>query len=192
MSLVPPSPPPPDAHVRARRTAVLLAAVVVTAVAGTGVALNRRAGTVGADGQLGTATRTLAVLPFTGSGAPTAGPLADSVTGALTARLARLPQLRVAERTAAAAVARGERSTDPRHVGRTLAVALLLDGSVRRAGERVRVTARLTSAKESVVVWSDTFEADTAGLRAVEERITRGVADALRITLAADARGAGR
>jgi TolB-like protein len=114
------------------------------------------------------------------------------VTAALTARLARLPGVRVAERGAAAAAASGERRTDPRHVGRTLAVALLLDGSVRRAGPRVRVTARLTSAKESVVVWSDTFEADGAELHAVEDRIARGLADALRITLAADTQGAGR
>jgi len=73
----------------------------------------------------------------------------------------------------------------PRQIGRTLGVATLLEGTVRRAGGRLRVGAHLINADSGYDLWSDEYERDVRDVFAVQDEITRAIVGALRVRLAA-------
>jgi serine/threonine-protein kinase len=100
------------------------------------------------------------------------------MTDELATALSKLPGLRVASRTSAFAF-KGKRA-EPSEIGRRLNVQAFIDGSVRRAGERLRVTAQLTSVRDGLVLWSDTYERDTRDVFAVQDDIARSIATALK------------
>lgn len=129
----------------------------------------------------------LAVLPFAdASPARDCEWFADGLTDDLTDALARMPGLRVAARTSAFTF-KG-RPLDVREIGRQLAVRHVLEGSVRRAGDRLRVTARLASASEGFQLWSDTLDCELGDALEVQRQIARAVAARLALHLS-DARG---
>ncbi len=126
----------------------------------------------------------IAVLPLVNASPDSANEyFSDGMTEELTAALGRMPGLRVAAPSSAFAVRR--RSEDPREAGRRLDVATVLEGSVRLAGDRLRVTAHLVSVREGFDLWSETYERLPGEVFAVEQEIARSVVAALRI------RGAG-
>ncbi len=76
-----------------------------------------------------------------------------------------------------------QRSVDSREIGRLLNVRAVLDGSVRKAGERVRVAAQLVSATDGSLLWSATFDRRLEDIFAIQDEIARCTAQALRVAL---------
>ncbi len=130
-----------------------------------------------------TTTTALAVLPFVNLGPDQdveyfSHGLADELLTAL----AKVPGLRVVSRTSAARLA--ETETDVRSICRQLGVDALLEGTVRKAGDRLRITAQLVSASDGCHLWSEGYERPIADVFAVEDEIARSVVDRLKVSLA--------
>jgi tetratricopeptide (TPR) repeat protein len=96
--------------------------------------------------------------------------------------LARIPGLQVASRTSSFAY-KG-RNVDIREVGRELGVETVLEGSVRQAGEQVRITAQLIDAESGFHLWSETYERRMEDIFQVQDEIAAAIVDKLRIELA--------
>jgi TolB-like protein len=129
------------------------------------------------------AGRSIAVLPFTSmSGDPEADYFAEGVAEEITTALARIPELRVAARTSAFAF-RGA-ALDVREVGRRLGVGVVLEGSVRRSGKRLRVAAQLINVANGYHLWSERYDRELADVFAIEDDITRSIVAALEVLLA--------
>jgi TolB-like protein/Tfp pilus assembly protein PilF len=101
--------------------------------------------------------------------------IADGLTEELIARLGQIERLQVKSRTAVQRY-RGRPIDDPTTLGRTLGVAHLVSGSIRRGGGRLRVTVELTRASTGVRVWGDTYERGSDDLMAVEADIAQAIA----------------
>jgi adenylate cyclase len=93
--------------------------------------------------------------------------------------------LRIASRNASARFRDG--ATDPREIGRLLSVDAILEGSVRVAGERLRVSAQLVDTHSGYTVWSETYERALSDVFAIQREIAENVVRALRLSLAARA-----
>ena len=125
---------------------------------------------------------TVAVLPFVNLSASAEQEfLADGVTETLTQVLARNPRLRVVARTSAFAFK--NRSLDVREIGRQLGAGVLLEGSVQRSGDTLRVTVQLVSSETGAHLWSDAFDRPVDDLFAMQDEIAAEVAAALHVTL---------
>jgi adenylate cyclase len=94
-------------------------------------------------------------------------------------------RLRVASRTASFRFRDG--SVDPREIGRQLRVAAILEGSVRKAGDRVRITAQLIDAASGFHLWSESYDRRVQDVFAIQTEIARKVSAALRVSLTGDA-----
>ncbi len=126
--------------------------------------------------------RSVAVLPFVNFGDDRDGELfADGLTEELIHGLAQLGELHVAGRTSAFYF-KG-RNEDLREVGRKLGVAHVLEGSVRRVGQQLRITAQLIKVVDGFHLWSETFDQSASDVFGVQTRIARAVAEALKIRL---------
>jgi eukaryotic-like serine/threonine-protein kinase len=126
--------------------------------------------------------RSLAVLPLTNVGGdPKEEYLSDGLTEELIAALARVPGLRVAARSSAFAF-KGK-PTDVKEVGSRLGVAHVLEGSVRRSGARLRVTAELVKVGDGLTLWSQTYARDMKDLLQVQEELARSISGALQVSL---------
>jgi adenylate cyclase len=75
------------------------------------------------------------------------------------------------------------RSVDIREVGRDLGVRSVLEGSIRRSGNRVRITAQLIDATNGAHLWADRYDRDLTDIFAVQDDVTRRIVDALKVTL---------
>jgi len=127
----------------------------------------------------------IAVLPFTNmSGDPENEYFSDGITDDLIGALTSLKGLRVAARTSSFAF-KG-RNVELATVGSTLGVRTVLQGSVRRAGNRVRVTVQLMNAAEGTQLWSERFDRDLDDIFAIQDEIVRGIVDQLKLTLGLD------
>jgi serine/threonine protein kinase/TolB-like protein len=126
--------------------------------------------------------RTVAVLPLVNlSGDPAQEYFNDGMTEEITSRLSRLAGLAVTARTSAARHKGSPRSA--REIGAELAVAYLVEGSVRRAGDRIRVTASLVRTADAVRLWSEDLDARIDDVFAVQERIAGRIVEALGVKL---------
>lgn len=124
----------------------------------------------------------LAVLPFVNTtGDPAADHLGDGLTDELIVALGRLEGVRIAGRTSVFAL-RG-RALDPRAIADALGVGMLLEGTVRRTDERIRVTAQLIDGATGDVRWSDDYDRAITDIIAVQEEIAAAIAQALRLRL---------
>lgn len=124
----------------------------------------------------------LAVLPFADlSAARDQDYLAEGLAEEIRNQLAQAPALRVVGRTSSLAF-RG-RSEDLRTIGRKLGVDHLLEGSVRRDGGHLRVTAQLVRADDGTHLWSRTYARELRDVFATQEEISRDVAQALSVKL---------
>jgi serine/threonine-protein kinase len=125
----------------------------------------------------------IAVLPFANvSGDKDNEYFSDGLAEDILNALARVPHLKVTARTSSFAF-RG-RDEDVRTIGETLHVRTVLEGSVRRAGNRIRVTAQLISTSDGYHLWSDRYDRELTDVFAVQDEIASAIADALRLTLA--------
>ncbi len=125
----------------------------------------------------------IAVLPFTNlSGDPEQDYLSDAITEDIIAVLGRFSKFSVLARNATVRF-KGQDST-PRQIGDALGVRYLLDGSVRRAADRIRVSAQLTDAKTGQHLWSNRYDNEFDDLFSVQDDITEEVAGALAVKLA--------
>ena len=104
---------------------------------------------------------------------------ADGLTDELTAAMTRVPGLRVASRTSAFTF-KGRHDVDVRQIGRQLRVGAVLEGTVSRDGQRLRLNARLTSTADGFTIWSETYQRSTADLFAMQDELATAVAGALR------------
>jgi eukaryotic-like serine/threonine-protein kinase len=118
------------------------------------------------------AMRSIAVLPFAnGSPESEAEYLSDGLTEELINALARVQKLRVSSRSSVFAL-KGK-PHDPRSVGALLGVSYVLEGMVRKAGTRLRITAQLIRTDTGNVVWSDRFDRELSDLFDVQDEIAR-------------------
>lgn len=125
----------------------------------------------------------VAVLPFINrSSNPDNEYFSDGITDDILATLARIPQLEVRARSSSFAFKGKELPLA--EVARQLRVAHILEGSVQRAGTRVRITAQLLDARRDRYVWSESFDRDLKDIFAVEGEISRAITEALRLRLA--------
>ena len=124
----------------------------------------------------------IAVLPFTNlSGSDANAYFADGVSEELMYLLTRSSGLRVASRTSAFACR--ELNLDAREVADRLNVAWLLEGSVRRAGEMLRIVAQLTDATSGYLVWSESYDRTSSDIFAIQAEIANAIAMRLASTL---------
>ncbi len=124
----------------------------------------------------------IAVLPFTNmSPDPENDYFGDGMAEELANALAQLPQLRVAARTSAFQF-RGKES-DVREIGTRLNVGTVLEGSVRRAGSRLRVTAQLISVSDGFHLWSDRYDREMEDVFVIQDEITAAIVGQLKIRL---------
>jgi len=124
----------------------------------------------------------IAVLPFDNtSGDADDEPFTDGLTAELITALSRIPTLKVAARTSTFAL-KGK-SLDVRTIADTLRVNTLLEGSVRRDRERLKVATQLVDARDNRVLWSATYDRDRRDVFAIQEEIARAIATALSVRL---------
>jgi TolB-like protein/tRNA A-37 threonylcarbamoyl transferase component Bud32 len=125
--------------------------------------------------------RSIAVLPFTDSSeAKDQEYLCDGISGEILNTLAQVDGLRVAGRTSSFSL-KGKNSKE---VGEKLNVGNVLEGSLQRQGNRVRVTAELIDARNGFRVWTETYDRELDGGFALQDEIARSIADALKIKFA--------
>jgi len=129
--------------------------------------------------------KSIAVLPFVNmSGDQENEYFSDGLTEELLNSLARIKELKVIGRTSSF-VFKGK-NTDLREIGQTLGVAHILEGSVRKAQNRVRITAQLIKADDGYHMWSDTFDRELNDIFAIQEEIAIRVVKELTSTLLGD------
>ncbi len=129
--------------------------------------------------------RSIAVLPFVNmSGDAENEYFSDGLTEELLNSLARIKELKVTGRTSSFAF-KGK-NTDLREIGQTLGVTHILEGSVRKAQNRVRITAQLIKAEDGYHLWSDTFDRELDDIFAIQEEIATRVVGELSSALLGD------
>ena len=134
----------------------------------------------------------VAVLPLVNIGGDsTQEYFADGMTDELTTALGKVPGLRVAARTSAFSF-KGRRDLDVGEVGEKLGVTSVLEGTVRRAGDRLRVSVQLIDAKTRLELWSDSYDQGVKDAFAVQDSITQAIARQLALTLGGSALAASR
>jgi TolB-like protein/Flp pilus assembly protein TadD/tRNA A-37 threonylcarbamoyl transferase component Bud32 len=127
----------------------------------------------------GTGAGSIVVLPFANlSPDPDTEYFSDGMTDELISALTRVEGLHVVSRTSAFAF-KGKLQ-DVRAIGAQLNVRTALEGSVRQAGRRLRVTAQLTDVTKGYQLWSEVFDRDLEDVFAIQEEISRAIVSALR------------
>ncbi len=126
----------------------------------------------------------IAVLPFTSMSADPADEFfADGMTEEIINALAQIDQLHVVARTSAFSF-KGK-YIDVRSVGKKLNVRTVLLGSVRRAGNELRITAQLVNVEDGYHLWSDRFDREVKDIFEIQDEIARAIAERLKVTLKA-------
>ncbi len=124
----------------------------------------------------------VAVLPFTNMSAdPDNEFFSDGITDDVIVALTAVKGLKVAARTSSFAFK--NKNADLATVGKTLGVRTVLQGGVRRAGNRVRVTVQLMNASEGTQLWSERYDRELDDIFAIQDEITRGIVAQLRVRL---------
>ena len=124
----------------------------------------------------------VAVLPFTNMSAdPDNEFFSDGITDDVIFALTPVKGLKVAARTSSFAFK--NKNAELATIGTTLGVRTVLQGSVRRAGKRVRVTVQLMNASEGTQLWSERYDRDLDDIFAIQDEIARGIVDQLKVTL---------
>lgn len=130
-------------------------------------------------------TRSIAVLPFTDlSPAHDQEYFSDGMAEEILNALAKVKDLKVAGRTSSFSF-KGK-NDDMRVIGKALAVAHVLEGSVRKQGDKVRITAQLIQAEDGYHLWSESYDGDLSDVFELQERIARAITDQLKVVLQGD------
>ena len=129
----------------------------------------------------------IAVLPFTDmSREGDQEYFSDGMTEEILNVLARIPDLRVAARTTAFAY-KGQ-DPDLREVGQNLGVRYVLEGSVRKSGDDLRITAQLIDTQDNFHVWSESYDRTLENVFEIQSEIAEAIAEALKVPLGVDER----
>ncbi len=130
----------------------------------------------------GVSQPSIGVLPFANmSASPDNEYFSDGITDEILNALSRIPTLKVAARTSTFAL-KGK-SLDVAEIGERLNVKSILEGSVRRMGQRVRIDAQLVNASDGYQVWSERYDRDVEDVFEIQEEIARNIVSQLRIKL---------
>jgi len=139
----------------------------------------------GEGAQLTVAAKSVAVLPFSDlSPGHDQEYFSDGMAEELLNALAKVKDLKVAGRTSSFYY-KG-RNEDLRAIGKALGVANVLEGSVRKQGEKVRITAQLIRSEDGFHLWSDTFDGDLVDVFELQERIARAITSKLQVLLSGE------
>jgi len=126
--------------------------------------------------------KSIAVLPLLNeSGDPKDEYFSDGLSEELIAALAQISGLKVIGRSSSFRFK--DRKEEPKTIGEKLGVNTLLDGTVRKQGDRVRIVAQLVNAADGSQLWTRTFDRQLKDIFAVQEEIARAVAESLKVTL---------
>jgi TolB-like protein/Flp pilus assembly protein TadD len=126
--------------------------------------------------------KSIAVLPLVNeSGDPKDEYFSDGLSEELIAALAQISGLKVIGRSSSFRFK--DRKEEPKTIGEKLGVSTLLDGTVRKQGDRVRIVAALVNAADGIQLWTRTFDRELKDIFAVQEEIARAVAESLKVTL---------
>jgi TolB-like protein/Flp pilus assembly protein TadD/tRNA A-37 threonylcarbamoyl transferase component Bud32 len=129
--------------------------------------------------------KSIAVLPFVNmSNDPENEYFTDGIAEEITNALTKITTLRVAAR--ASAFAFKGKGQDIGEIGRKLKVATVLDGSVRKAGNRLRVTAQLVNVADGSNLWSERYDRQLEDVFAIQDEIAENIVRALRVVLTED------
>jgi len=139
----------------------------------------------GAAGRNSGGTRSIAVLPFVNA-SPDADNeyLSDGITDELIDALAKISGLRVSSRTSVFAL-KGK-PLDVRAVGALLGTSVVLEGTVRRVGDRLRITAQLSSTDDGRLLWSQRYDRKLVDVLEIQDEIAATIVNTLRATMFAD------
>ncbi len=166
----------PKATLRARGWSALAAVVVVSVLAAAYVLSRVHTGSV-AQPKIGS----LAVLPFKNlSGEPAQEYLGDGMTDALIDRLSRMHNLRVISRTSVMRFKNPQLSVP--EIARMLHVDAIVEGSVMRQDNRIRVTAQLIRGATDEHFWSETYDRDLRDVFAVQSELAQSIAEKVQVT----------
>ncbi len=130
--------------------------------------------------------QSIAVLPLTNMSAdPENEYFSDGMTEEIINAIGKLPEIQVASRTSCFAFKGKE--VDVRQVGEKLGVAHVLEGSVRKIGNRIRLSAQLIDVATGYHLWSEAYDHQLEDVFAIQDEISRAIADALKVQLGGDA-----
>ncbi|MGD8726740.1 MAG: protein kinase [Gemmatimonadales bacterium] len=133
--------------------------------------------------------KTIAVLPFSNLSAdPENEYFSDGITEEITNALTKIRSMRVASRTSAF-VHKGS-TLDVRQIGRKLGVDHVLEGSVRRDGDRIRLTAQLVNVEDGCHLWSERYDRELQDVFAIQDELSQSIVQALRLALSEEEREA--
>ncbi len=162
----------PTARGRWSARTLTVTAIVLLMIAGA-IALRRRAPAAAAG------EPSLAVIPFVNVGGDsTQDYLADGVSDELATAIGKLPRMHLTARSAAYRF-HGRRDIDVRELGRTLQVEYVVQGTVRRLGDQLRISAQLSDAQSGRELWAESFDRTTQDVFRTQDDIARAVTMAL-------------
>jgi TolB-like protein/Tfp pilus assembly protein PilF len=173
----------PEATRSSRAIELSIIAMLTLVVGGIGY-LIYRPGAPGpiAAAQAEVADRSIAVLPFVNLSDDAANDyFGDGLAEEILNVLATVPNLRVAARTSSFAY-KG-RNEDVRRIGNELNVATVLEGSVRKSGDKVRITVQLINVADGFHLWSQNFDRTLSDIFTIQDEIAQAVAEALKVRL---------
>src|SRR5213596_1423069 len=159
-----------------RRNMIILVAAGVIVSAAAGFFLLPRASAPNID-------KSIAVLPFENlSGDPDNAYFADGIQDDILTNLSKIGDLKVISRTSVMSY-RGRGARNAREIGKALGVAALLEGSVRRIGNRVRVNVQLINANNDEHIWAEDYDRDLTDVFAIQTDLAQKIASALQAKL---------
>jgi serine/threonine protein kinase/Flp pilus assembly protein TadD len=133
----------------------------------------------------GAAVKSIAVLPFNNmSSDPEGDFFADGIAEEIINALSKIKALKVSSRTSSFTF-KGK-NEDIREIGRRLQVNTILEGSVRKAGKRLRLTAQLINASDNAQLWADRYDRELEDVFAIQDEIANSIVSALRVVLSDD------
>jgi adenylate cyclase len=128
----------------------------------------------------------IAVLPLANMSAdPENEYFSDGMTEEIINALSKVPGIHVASRSSSFAF-KGRKDVDARQIGEKLGVTTLLEGSVRKVGNRIRIAAQLVNVENGYQLWSETYDRQLEDIFALQDEISRSIVDALKLRLAGD------
>lgn len=183
----------PEASRSSRAIELAVIAVLTVMVGGIGYLIYRPDGVPSpiATAQADVVDRSIAVLPFVNlSGDAANDYFGDGLAEEILNVLATVPNLRVAARTSSFAYK--NRNEDVRRIGNELNVATVLEGSVRKSGDKVRITVQLINVADGFHLWSQNFDRTLTDIFTIQDEIAKAVAEALKVRLLGDTSSAAR
>ena len=177
-----------------RPVALALAAAVVLASAGSvawwwATRAAVASGSAPAAGPADSAGKSIAVLPLENIGDSTNAYFAAGMTDEIVTMLGRIPGLRIASRTSTRALSNRRNATIPQ-IGQALRVSSVLEGTVRRDGQRVRVRANLVNVANGESLWSESFDGRVTDVFQLQDSMAHAIARRLALTLGGPAKTA--